>query len=241
MKAGNFMKPRGKLLRQARFAAILTIGFTAGSMVMAVEEPKFEVTAQDGNREVRRYAPVIVAETYVEGDMDTATRKGFKLIADYIFGNNQLAGTAAGTAAESASEKIAMTAPVTAEPVAASAKIAMTAPVTVEPLAAASTMASATQWRIHFVMPGQYSMQTLPQPNNAAVKLRAMPARTFAVLSYSGFNTAARVQEKTDELALWMKSKNLEAVGAPQLARYDPPWTLPMWRRNEIQMEIKTP
>ena len=237
MKGGKLVKPCGPLLRQARFAAILTIGFTAGSMVMAVEEPKFEVMAQDGNCEVRRYAPVIVAETYVEGDMDAATRKGFKLIADYIFGNNQLAGNAA----DKASEKIAMTAPVTVEPVAASGKIAMTAPVTVEPLAAASSMASANQWRIHFVMPSQYSMQTLPKPNNEAVKLRPMPARTLAVLSYSGFNTASRVQEKTDELALWMKSKNLEAVGAPQLARYDPPWTLPMWRRNEIQMEIKTP
>jgi len=237
MKAGKLMKPRGLLVRQARSAAILTIGLTAGSMVMAVEEPKFEVTAQDGNREVRRYAPVIVAETYVEGDMDAASRQGFKLIADYIFGNNQLAGTAA----EKASEKIAMTAPVTAEPVPASGKIAMTAPVTVEPAAAAASMASATQWRIHFVMPSQYSMQTLPKPNNEAVKLRAVPARTFAVLSYSGFNTASRVQEKTDELASWMKSKNLEAVGVPQLARYDPPWTLPMWRRNEIQMEIKTP
>jgi len=237
MKAGKLMNPRGLLLRQARFAGILTIGLTAGSMVMAVEEPKFEVTAKDGNYEVRRYAPVIVAETYVEGDMDAASRKGFKLIADYIFGNNQLAGTAA----EKASEKIAMTAPVTAEPVPASGKIEMTAPVTVEPVAAAASMASATQWRIHFVMPSQYSMQTLPKPNNEAVKLRAMPARTFAVLSYSGFNTAARVQEKTDELALWMKSKNLEAAGAPQLARYDPPWTLPMWRRNEIQMEIKAP
>ena len=237
MKAGKRMKPRSLLLRQARFAGLLAMGLTAGSMAMAVEEPKFEVTARDGSCEVRRYAPVIVAETYVEGDMDAASRKGFKLIADYIFGNNQLAGTAA----EKTSEKIAMTAPVTAEPVAASGKIAMTAPVTVEPVAAAASMASATQWRIHFVMPSQYSMQTLPKPNNEAVKLRAMPARTFAVLSYSGFNTASRVQEKTDELALWMKSKNLEIVGAPQLARYDPPWTLPMWRRNEIQMEIKTP
>ena len=237
MKAGQRIKPRSLLLRQARFAGVLVIGLTAGSMAMAVEEPKFEVMAQDGNCEVRRYAPVIVAETYVEGDMDAATRQGFKLIADYIFGNNQLAGTAA----EKASKKIAMTAPVTVEPVAASAKIAMTAPVTVEPVAAAASMVSATQWRIHFVMPAQYSMQTLPKPNNEAVKLRAMPAATFAVLNYSGFNTASRVQEKTDELALWMKSKNLEAVGARQLARYDPPWTLPMWRRNEIQIEIKTP
>ena len=237
MTAGQRIQPHGLLLRQARLAGVLVTGLTAGSMAMAVEEPKFEVTARDGNCEVRRYAPVIVAETYVDGDMDAATRKGFKLIADYIFGNNQLPGTPA----QKASQKIAMTAPVTAEPVAASGKIAMTAPVTVEPLAGAADMASAAQWRIHFVMPGEYSMQTLPTPKNAAVTLREMPARTLAVLSYSGFNTASRVQEKTDELALWMKSKNLQAVGAPQLARYDPPWTLPMWRRNEIQMEIKAP
>lgn len=237
MKAGERMKNRGLLLRQACSAGILAMGLTAGSMAMAVEEPKFDVTLKDGNCEVRRYAPAIVAETYVDGDMDAATRQGFKLIADYIFGNNQLAGTAA----RKVPEKIAMTAPVTAEPVPASGKIAMTAPVTAEPVAGAASMAGATQWRIHFVMPSQYSMQTLPTPNNEAVKLRAMPAKTFAVLGYSGFNTAARVQEKTDELALWMKSKNLQAAGAPQLARYDPPWTLPMWRRNEIQMEIKPP
>ena len=237
MKADQPTKHCGLLLRLTRFAGILAIGLTAGGMAMAVEEPKFEVTLKDGSCEVRRYAPVIVAETYAEGDMDAASRQGFKLIADYIFGNNQLVGTAA----TKASEKIAMTAPVTAEPVPASGKISMTAPVTAEPVAGAASMASATQWRIHFVMPGEYSMQTLPTPNNDAVKLRAMPARTFAVLSYSGFNTAARVQEKTDELTLWMKSKNLQSVGAPKLARYDPPWTLPMWRRNEIQMEIQSP
>lgn len=223
--------------RPGRFAGMLMAGFTAGSMAMAVEEPRFEVTAQDGNHEVRRYAPVIVAETLVDGDMDAASGKGFRLIADYIFGNNTLAATGA----ESASQKIAMTAPVTLEPVARSAKIAMTAPVTAEPVAADPSMATASQWRIHFVMPGQYSMQTLPKPNNAAVSLRELPARTFAVLRYSGLNTASRVQQKTDELAAWMRSRHLEPAGAPQLARYDPPWTLPMWRRNEIQVEVKNP
>ena len=204
---------------------------------MAVEEPKFEVLTEDGSYQVRRYAPVIVAETLVDGDMDAASGKGFRLIADYIFGNNTLA--VAG--ADNASEKIAMTAPVTLEPVARSAKIAMTAPVTAEPVAADASMATASQWRIQFVMPGEYSMQTLPKPVNPAVSLRELPARTFAVLSYSGLNTASKVQQKTDELAAWMRSRQLEPVGAAQLARYDPPWTLPMWRRNEIQVEVKNP
>lgn len=204
---------------------------------MAVEEPKFEVLTKDGSHEVRRYASVIVAETLVDGDMDAASGKGFRLIADYIFGNNTL--TVAG--AENASEKIAMTAPVTLEPVARSAKIAMTAPVTAEPVAVDASMATASQWRIQFVMPGQYSMQTLPKPVNPAVSLRELPARTFAVLAYSGLNTASKVEQKTDELTTWMRSRQLEPVGVPQLARYDPPWTLPMWRRNEIQVEVKNP
>ena len=204
---------------------------------MAVEEPKFDVLTEDGSYQVRRYAPVIVAETLVDGDMDAASGKGFRLIADYIFGNNTL--VAAG--ADNASEKIAMTAPVTLEPVARSEKIAMTAPVTAEPVAADASMATASQWRIQFVMPGQYSMQTLPKPVNPAVSLRELPARTFAVLGYSGLNTASKVQQKTDELTTWMRSRQLQPVGVPQLARYDPPWTLPMWRRNEIQVEVKNP
>ena len=204
---------------------------------MAVEEPKFELIAQDGNYEIRLYAPVIIAETLVSGDMDAASGKGFRLIADYIFGNNTLAGAAAGKG----SEKIAMTAPVVLAPVDGSAKIAMTVPVTAEPLGAESDMSTATQWRIHFVMPAEYSMPALPKPNNEAVTLRQLPARTVAVLIYSGLNTVSQIQKKTAELDAWLQTKGIEQTGTPLLARYNPPWTLPMWRRNEIQVEIKTP
>lgn len=204
---------------------------------MAVEEPKFELVAQDGNYEIRRYPPVIIAETLVSGDMDAASSKGFRLIADYIFGNNTLAGAAAGKG----SEKIAMTAPVVLTPVGGSAKIAMTAPVTAEPLGAATDLSTATQWRIHFVMPAEYSMPALPKPNNEAVTLRQLPARSVAVLTYSGLNTASQVQKKTAELDAWLQAKDIKPTGTPLLARYDPPWTLPMWRRNEIQVEVKTP
>ena len=204
---------------------------------MAVEEPKFEVLERDGSHEIRRYAPVIIAETQVGGDRDAASGKGFRLIADYIFGNN----TSTGPVAQKISQKIAMTAPVVLEPVAAAQRIAMTAPVTAEPLDAAADLSTATQWRIHFVMPAEYTLPALPRPNNEAVTLRQLPARTFAVLTYSGLNTDARLQEKTAELSAWLKARGAEPMGMPLLARYDPPWTLPMWRRNEIQVELKTP
>lgn len=210
---------------------------------MATEEPKYEVLSSHGPIELRRYPAFVVAETTIEGDMDAASGKGFRAIADYIFGNNR----AQTPATDAASEKIAMTAPVTMEPLApASQKIAMTAPVAMEPLAspalgALPAMQGATQWRMHFVMPSQYTLASLPKPNNPAVRLREVPAKTWAVLSYSGFNTEARIQRKTDELVAWLADQTIKTLGSPQLARYDPPWTLPMFRRNEIMLEIKQP
>jgi hypothetical protein len=132
-----------------------------------------------------------------------------------------------------------MTAPVTMEP--QSLKIAMTAPVTIEPQSGNNAMAEATQWRIHFVMPSQYTLANIPKPNNNAVTLRELPRKYFVVYRYSGFNTLARVQEKTNDALAWAQQQSLKVVGTPQLSRYDPPWTLPMFRRNEIMVEVAAP
>ena len=214
------MKPNAR----ATLTTLLICLFWTNSL-MATEEPKFESLLKAENVEIRRYAPQIIAETTVDGDMDSATGRGFRLIADYIFGNN---------------ERIAMTAPVVSEAQSSAEKIAMTTPVSIEPQNAEnSQMAGAQRWRIHFVMPSQYTLTTLPKPLNPQVKLREIPAKIFAALTYSGTNSETTVQERTNELANWIKSKNLEPVGKPQLARYNPPWTLPFLRRNEILQEIK--
>ena len=210
---------------------------------MATEEPKFELVSKHDHIELRRYPAFVVAETFVEGDMDAASGKGFRAIADYIFGNN----VAVGSAQDKAAEKIAMTAPVTMEPVAApSQKIAMTAPVAMEPMPAVGqasqapqAMQGAKRWRVHFVMPSNYTLSTLPKPNNPAVQLREVPAKTWAVLSYSGFNTEAGIQQRSDELVAWLAAQKMKTIGSPQLARYNPPWTLPMFRRNEIMLELE--
>jgi hypothetical protein len=205
----------------------LLVGFLGMESAMAIEEPKYEVRASQAPFELRHYAPILIAQTIVEGDMDTASNKGFRLIADFIFGNNLAAGS------EQAA-KIAMTAPVTVEP--QSSKIAMTAPVTIEPQSG-----SAQQWRVHFVMPSQYNLANIPKPKNSAVTLHELPSKYFVVHRYSGFNTEARVQEKTNEALAWAKQQSLKVVGTPQLSRYDPPWTLPMFRRNEIMVEVAAP
>lgn len=204
---------------------------------MATEEPKFEVISQDKNFELRRYAPMIVAEVEVQGDMDAASGQGFRAVADFIFGNN----IAAKSSGDKSSEKIAMTVPVALAP---TEKIAMTAPVVLSPsgeTAAAQLpeLKGAQQWRLHFVMPSRYTMETLPKPNNPAVVIRELPATTWAVLKYSGFNTEAGTQERIEELKTWLASQNLKAVGSPQLARYNPPWTLPILRRNEVMLQLE--
>lgn len=211
------------------------VGFLGMESAMAIEEPRYDVRLSQAPFELRHYAPVLIAQTLVEGDMDAASNKGFRLIADYIFGNNIAAASEPGSDANAKqAAKIAMTAPVTVEP--QSSKIAMTAPVTLEP-----QVGNAQQWRVHFVMPSQYTLATIPKPNNSAVTLHELPSKYVVVHRYSGFNTVARVQEKTDETLAWAKQQSLKVVGTPQLSRYDPPWTLPMFRRNEIMVEVAAP
>jgi hypothetical protein len=193
------------------------VGFLWMTSAMATEEPSYDVRISQAPFELRHYAPTLIAETVVDGDMDAASGKGFRLIADYIFGNNRAPGSQQAD------------------------KIAMTAPVTVEPQSGNTAMTEATQWRIHFVMPSQYTMATIPKPNNSAVTLRELPRKYFVVYRYSGFNTMAQVQEKTNHALAWAQQQSLKVVGTPQLSRYDPPWTLPMFRRNEIMVEVAAP
>jgi hypothetical protein len=107
----------------------------------------------------------------------------------------------------------------------------MTTPVNIE--------ANAGKWIVSFVMPSEYTLENLPKPLNSKVQLRQIPAVKRAVISFSGFYNANTVAEKTVELEQWMKSKNLQAAGAPKFARYNPPWTLPFMRRNEIMIDVR--
>jgi len=207
-------------------------GLMAMSASLAIEEPKYKILGQEAGFELRQYAPFIVAETWVDGDMDAASSKGFRIIADYIFGNNKAPQS-------TQSSKIAMTAPVTLVPDVQPLKLDMTAPVSVQPAVDASTWAQTNRWRVQFVMPDKYTLESLPLPNNGAVKLREVPAKTVAVAKYSGFNTDSRIRKETLALTNWVQARKLVPSGQPQLARYDPPWALPMLRRNEIQLEIK--
>jgi hypothetical protein len=198
------------------FVGLLLLLVTGAAM--ATEEPAYAVLERSGNFELRRYDPMIVAETLVSGSMDDASGSGFRLIADYIFGNNTVPNGSNG--------KISMTAPVTMS--AQSEEISMTAPVSME--------RSAGKWRVHFVMPSEYTLDTLPRPNNPAVTLREVPANNYAVIRFSGLAGENKVAAKAAELKAWLEGRGIEPLGNPELARYNPPWTLPFLRRNEVMI-----
>jgi hypothetical protein len=198
--------------------AITSLGLLAalgaGPAMSKVENPKYTVITSQGDIEIRQYAPMIAAQVQVKGERKEAIEAGFRLLADYIFGNNM------------AQQKIAMTAPVQQE----STKIAMTAPVAQQYVGGS--------WQVSFVMPAQYTMDTIPKPVNNRVVLTALPAKKMAVIRFNGRGSEKNLQHHTEKLREYTTAKNLVLLGSPTYAFYNPPWTLPPLRRNEVMVEI---
>jgi len=201
------------------FGILLAIGlWTVGSylVVMNLEEPAYSVLEAKDGYEIRYYEPYIIAKTKVSGDYQQALNQGFTKIADYIFGNN------------TSQTKIAMTTPVLE---ATSEKIAMTVPV--------NTSLEGTNTRtVSFVLPAKYTLDTLPTPNNPEVELQAVPAKTVAALRFTWYATADRVATKQAKLEQLLAKNEFAIDGPIQVAQYNPPFSMPLTRRNEILIPI---
>lgn len=194
---------------------LLNLIFFVGSAV-AIEEPKYTVESRTDHFEIRKYPKILVAQTLVDASFDDAGNKAFRILADYIFGNNK------------PNKKIAMTAPVSQT--AASEKIAMTAPV-------AQTKDKAG-FLVQFTMPANYTIDTLPQPNDPRVQIRELPAHSVAVYEYSGSWSESRYQEKLADFRRELKKAGVETTGEPVFARFNSPFRLWFLRRNEIWLEL---
>jgi len=193
--------------------------FLTSFTVMAIEEPEFISIEKKDAFEIREYQSKLIAQVLVTGTFDSASNKGFRLLADFIFGNNKT---------NEGSKKIDMTAPVITHD--ASERIEMTAPVISEE--------TERGWYISFNMPKQYTKETLPVPNNPEVKIIDVPKEKFAVITFSGLVREKKYAEMLNLLNEEMKKRNLEPKGPPILARYNPPWTLPFLRRNELMLRF---
>ena len=183
---------------------------------MAAEEAPYTVLKIDDIFELREYAPQVLAEIIVEGDLEDAGNKAFRPLFRYISGDNRSRG------------KIAMTAPVSQEQ--KGEKISMTAPV--------SQQRVQGKWAVSFMMPASYTLETLPTPDDPNIKLRQVPARRVAAVRYSGSWSEEKYLLNKEKLEAWIRENRFTVVGEPVWARYNPPFTLWFMRRNEILIPV---
>ncbi|MEM7564439.1 MAG: heme-binding protein [Pseudomonadota bacterium] len=206
------------------FLMVLVVLLQTGCSLFGIrttEEANYSVLRNDDNFEVREYEALLVAETWVDSDYDEAGNIAFRRLFNYISGDNEIAA------------EISMTAPVMAldETDSSGKEISMTAPVTGQETSGG--------WRFAFVLPAGYTLETAPTPSHPEVTLVEVPASMVAVLRYSGSSTEEAYQRNLKKLQQWMQQNRLEADSLPSFAGYDPPWTLPFLRRNEVMIDIK--
>jgi hypothetical protein len=109
-------------------------------------------------------------------------------------------------------------------------KMAMTAPV--------NQSKSDRGFVVQFVMPSQYTRQTLPAPVNEQVKIIEHPARRVAVYQYSGSWSEERFQKKLTFFREQLQKEGVKTVGEPIFARFNSPFQIWFLRRNEIWLEL---
>lgn len=204
--------------KQVVESALSIIGVRIGT-----EEPKHTSKRLTDRVEIRTYGPRIAAETTVAADEDAARNEGFRRLAGYIFGRNHRG------------DGIAMTAPVSQGIRGGTGdKIAMTAPVA----QAADATEVGEGWVIKFFMPSECTMETLPTPDDDRVRLVEVPGETVAVLQFSGDRGPRAVADYSSRLLDTLRDKNIETTGDVSAWFYDPPWTLPFRRRNEVVVPV---
>lgn len=220
------MKTNGVFLPKKVFIHLLVL--LSGLMMIGCsvfghrteETPSYQVLEKSQNFEIREYAPYLEATTKVQGSFEGSQKEAFRILADYIFGKNEK------------SAQISMTAPVVmAEPNAE--KISMTAPVIQAPAGDA--------WVMSFSMPSKYkNLEDLPRPKDPRITLQLAPSKLLAVHTFTGFWSEEKNKKKADELKAWLsKGGQYEILSEPMFAGYDPPWTLPFLRRNEMMILVK--
>lgn len=201
------------LLGGVLLGACSVIGVRSGT-----EQPHAVLVERIGSLEIRRYDRRLAAETRVAGDEIDARSTGFRRLAGYIFGGNE-----AGT-------HIAMTAPVSQFDVGSPGqRIAMTAPV-------ASLRAPDGSWLIRFFLPA--SLTEPPRPRDDRVVIAVVPPETMAVRRFSGVPGAAAVARQIRTLEAALPATGWRQAGSPVAWFYDPPWTIPPLRRNEVAVPV---
>ena len=201
------------LPRLCAAASVLWLGACSVVGVRSgTEEPAFESLGTEAGLEIRRYAARLAAETTVDAAEMAARSEGFSRLAGYIFGGN------------AGASRIAMTAPVAQ----AGTRIAMTAPV--------AQASGAESQSIRFFLPS--ALRDPPAPKDARVRIVEVPGETVAIYRFTGSIAPEAVAAARARLLATLPATRWVAAGEPVTWFYDPPWTIPPLRRNEIAIPV---
>lgn len=174
------------------------------------EEPNYHILFSKENSEIRKYEPFVVAEFQVTDSRKEGLKNGFKVLARYIFGENNV-----------------------------QRKLTMTAPVMELAVDSQEDELKAKKWLVRYILPKNILRDDVPKPNNPQIKLKDIPSATYAVIRYSGRTGDENVRAQMAKLEKFIVENKLKRVGPSIFAYYNPPWTLPFLRRNEIMVKVE--
>lgn len=173
---------------------------------------------EDKTYEIREYAPYLVAQVSISQDKKDKSSEAFRMLAGFIFGKNKTQNS------------ISMTSPVVEKD---STKISMTSPV--------KEFNESDGYTMQFIMPKKFTLSTLPIPLNKKIQIKEVKAHTVAVLKYTWTNSLEKKQKNKEKLLKWIKTdKKYSQKGAAYFASYNPPWTIPFLKTNEVLIPITT-
>lgn len=204
-------------MRYILMGFMLALSLMVSASAMAIEKPNYRVVMTEDKFEIRQYPSMLLAEVKVTGDRREAANRGFRKLAGFIFGDNQ------------PNAKIAMTSPVTQA--AKSEKIAMTAPVM-------QTLEKNGEWTVNFMMPSEYSIETLPKPTDSDIRVFQSGRYRTVSIRFSGSGKMKSLKKQQAKLDAFIAAQDLKVVGGPEYAFYDAPFVPPFLRRNEVHYKL---
>ena len=187
---------------------ILLFNIFSIKQTMSYEEPKYKTIKTSDVYEIREYDDRLAVEIEYSNE-----DSGFRYLFNYISGENK------------SSEKVKMTVPVTQ-----SVKINMTTPVT--------QSSQGGKMKMQFFLPSKFTIKNAPQPTNERVNLIIIKGGVYAVISYSGRLTNRNYSKHYKQIINQLNKDNIEFIEPAIRATYNGPFTLPIFRRNEIMIKI---
>lgn len=211
----NGMKQYSTTLFLSIFVMAILNGCSVFGIRSGYEQLNYTVIDRIGDVEIRQYPQRVVAEVKDA----TNDNEAFMLLFHYISGQN------------STNENVAMTTPVQVDK--ASMKIAMTAPVE-------TSKSGDNTVSMRFFLPTSYIADSAPKPNDPRIMILGLPEENLASLTYSGSGSEERFKSKSDGLLKILSGSKWKPVSPPSFLGYDPPFTIPFLRRNEVVVKVES-